>query len=795
MKRLIIPCLTSLILFSPVFLHAAWFPDEVKGGTLSGRVTDQRTGEPLPGVTIQLEGTQIGAAADVDGFYLLKEIPPRTYNVIATLVGYQRSVVYNVVVISGAAVELNIKMSETVTELNDVVVTANPFAKSAESPLSVQKLSSVEIATYPGGNNDIAKVVQSLPGVAGGLSGFRNDVIIRGGGPSENVYYLDGVEIPNINHFATQGSAGGPVGLLNVSFFEGVTVNTSAFSAQYDNVLSGVLQFDQRSGNARNLQGNVRIGASESAITVEGPLKKHKDGSPSDATFIASVRRSYLQLVFQAIGLPFLPDYWDYQYRAQVRLDRRNELMITGIGSIDDFAVNPPDDFTPEQEAILEQIPVIKQWTSSGGISWRHSFDNKTGFINTTLSGTVLDNNFTRYRDNRTLSDRYFLNASRDGSLTVRSVGTFFLPGMDVKAGVLASRLHYSNRFQDFVNDFDYRTDAQFWRYGLFAEASGTLLSDRLTVSAGLRADGNTFTDGGNNLLETLSPRAAASLLLNEAGTMNLNIAAGRYYKLPPNTLLGFQENSVFVNSDARYTRADHLTAGVEWRPFSAGKLNMEGFYKRYANYPVSTLRNVSLANLGADFEVFGNEPVTTNGTGRTYGLETSYQQKLFRNFFAIFAHTWFKSEFSADGNTYLSSVWDNRHLISFTGGYKLPRNWEIGLRVRYAYESPYVPVDVEASEATYPAFVFRYDQINNARLGAFNQTDIRIDRKWNYTGFTLQGYIEIQNVLMQALPSAPQYGWDRTSDGAIIDPRNLVQITGVDNSSIFPTIGIVVDF
>jgi hypothetical protein len=186
---------------------------------------------------------------------------------------------------------------------------------------------------------------------------------------------------------------------------------------------------------------------------------------------------------------------------------------------------------------------------------------------------------------------------------------------------------------------------------------------------------------------------------------------------------------------------------------------------------------------------------VVTNGRGRTWGLETSYQQKLYRNFYLIAAHTWFKSEFAPGNGRYLSSLWDNRHLISLTGGYKLPKNWEVAVRFRYAHETPFIPVDLAASEITYPALVFRYDEINNARLGPFNQTDIRIDRKWNYSGFSLQAFLEIQNVLGSNLPSAPRYGLDRTDDGTLIEPRRLVLVRDLNNSAVLPSFGFVVDF
>lgn len=190
-----------------------------KLSTLSGYVKDLKTEEPLIGVTVQLEGTDLGAVTDINGYYQINNIEPTTYVVTASYVGFKQLSKYNIVIRSGGNPDLNFKLEESLTELEDVVITSNPFEKLEETPLSIQRLSAEEVATYPGGNNDIAKVVQSLPGVSGSVGGFRNDVIIRGGAPNENVYYLDGIEIPNINHFATQGSAGGPVGLLNVSFF------------------------------------------------------------------------------------------------------------------------------------------------------------------------------------------------------------------------------------------------------------------------------------------------------------------------------------------------------------------------------------------------------------------------------------------------------------------------------------------------------------------------------------------------------------------------------------------------
>lgn len=764
-------------------------------GSIGGYVFDARTEEPLIGVTVLLEGTTVGAATDINGYFFIDDIPPKTYNIKASFVGFEDQTIFNYVIRSGGNPDVTFRLKESVTILGDVVVTPNPFAKTAESPLSYQSLSKTEIESYPGGNNDIAKVVQSLPGVAGSVAGFRNDVIIRGGGPSENVYYLDGVEIPNINHFATQGSSGGPVGLLNVTFFEGVKVNTSAFSAQYDNVLSGVLQFDQRNANPRERKTDIRVSASEAAFTTEGPIRLNKEQNIADAGYIVSVRRSYLQFLFDAIGLPFLPDYWDYQYRVNINLNKKNELIVTGIGSIDDFRLNPPDEFDPEQEAILEQVPSIKQRTSSGGVIWKHKLDEGKGILEQTLSFSLLNNQLLRYRDNRNQTGLYFQNESNDNLYTYRSKATLFLGDWDLKFGANLQYLTYDTRTINQDVNLDFSTDIGFSRFGVFAEISRVFFK-RLTASFGVRTDGNSFTDDGLNLLSTLSPRAALQYKLDSEGMWSLNAAAGRYFKLPPNTVLGFQnENGVFANRNVDYIRSDHLTLGLERIIGSSARISLEGFYKRYGDYPVSIRNGVSLANLGGDFDVFGNEDVVSSGEGRTYGIEFLYQQNLTKRTYAILAYTLFKSEFSGDSGVFEPSFWDNRHLITFTGGYKFRKNWEFGIRSRYANRSPFTPVDETATLNQYPTIVLDYSQIGTINLGSLFVTDIRIDKKWNFSNWTLNLFLDVQNVTNSTFPSPAQYGLARNEDGSLITPRQLSEITGVDNGSVLPSIGVVINF
>ncbi|MEM9859262.1 MAG: TonB-dependent receptor [Bacteroidota bacterium] len=765
-------------------------------GSISGYIKDAKTEEPLIGATVQLVGTTQGAVTDLDGFYQIKNIVPKTYAIEASFIGYKSEVTYNIVVRSGGNPDVNFTLREAAEELEGVVVTANPFEKLQETPLSVQKLSQEEIATYPGGNNDIAKVVQSLPGVGGSVGGFRNDVIIRGGAPNENVYYLDGIEIPNINHFSTQGSAGGPVGLLNVSFFEGVTLTTSSFGAQYDNVLSGVLQFDQRNGNNRNYQTNVRISSSETALTLEGPLFR-KGKEQSNTSFIVSARRSYLQLLFQALDLPFLPDYWDYQYKFSHKIDDYNDLTITGVGSIDDFSVNVPDDFDEEQQATLDQLPIIRQWSTTAGVSWKRRFKDGNGFMTTALSTNILNNDFKQFEEPAEETGLYLANVSQEQETKLRYNYTRFLKDWTISSGVVIQNADYTNDTEDIVNGFEFDNSINFWWYGLYAQASRSFLNERLGISGGFRVDGNSFTDNGNDLLNTFSPRFSISYQLDNKGKWTANASVGRYYKIPPYTILGFTNNDgSFANQNAEYIESDHFVAGVEHLLTPTTRVTLEGFYKKYDNYPVSLTDSVSLANLGGDFSVLGNEPVASVGLGRTYGLEFLIQKKFTQHFYGILAYTLYKSEYTAfDRDNYISSTWDNGTLLTFTGGYKFGNNWEISARVRYLGETPFAPVDQEATLANYPAIIRDYSRQGTVRLDTFNQTDLRIDKKWNLKGLTLDVFLEFQNVFSQETPSEPLFGLARDDNGNELQPRTLTEILDIDTSSVLPTLGIVIDF
>jgi hypothetical protein len=341
----------------------------------------------------------------------------------------------------------------------------------------------------------------------------------------------------------------------------------------------------------------------------------------------------------------------------------------------------------------------------------------------------------------------------------------------------------------------NYVTDINFFRYGLFAQATGLFKNGRMSVSLGLRADDNTFSTEKATFIKTLSPRASISVVLDQNEKWRFNSSVGKYHKILPYTILGFQDASgSFANQSESYIASYHAVSGIEYRLGNYGKLSVEGFYKYYDNYAVSVRDGVSLGNKGADFSVLGNEEIEGNGKGRSYGAEFLFQQKLYKNFYGILAYTLFQSEFTGADGVFRPSVWNSNHLLSFTGGYKVRRSWEFSARYRFAGRTPYAPVDLDQTINTYPELVLDYNNLGKDKLDPFQQLDIRIDKKWSLKRVAINLYLEFQNVLANNIPSPPSFGLDRDDSGAIVEPQSLVQIQE-NPSSILPVIGFAIDF
>ncbi len=789
-------------------------------GTIQGTVKDKNTQETLVGATIQIENTTLGVSTDIDGNYKISNIPVGSYAVKASIVGYKPITKFNINVTSGNATILAFELESSSLDLKEVEITFDKNRSAAAvdmvTPLSVQTLTTEEIRSNPGGNFDISKVVQVLPGVAGSASAsFRNDIIIRGGAPNENVYYLDGIEIPVLNHFQTQGSSGGPAGILNVSFIEDVKLSSSAFDARFDNALASVFQFKQRQGNQDRLSGNIRTSSSEVAATFEGPINKNTN-------FLVSGRRSYLQLLFQAIDLPIRPNYWDFQYKISHKINEKTTLTAIGVGAIDEFSLAVPRESTADNTYILNSTPSINQWNYTVGFGLKRLIKN--GFVNFTASRNMFDNKIDRFenKEEGDESKRILKINSQEIENKFRFDVNKFKNGWKISYGVMLQYVKFNNELynrlvkQQILPSGDtipqvllqYNSNIDFFKYGAFGQVSKRFFNEKFLVSAGLRTDMNSFTTDGNNPAKTLSPRV--SLSWNFLPKWNLNASVGTYYKIPTYTVLGFRDSlNQTVNTSAKYIRSTHYVAGLEFLPQEDLRFTLEGFYKKYSDYPVSLRDGISLANQGGGFDVLGNEPVSSIGGGETYGMEVYMQKKLTTKTFAVLSYTLVRSRFSGSNGQLIASAWDYGHLFSALLGRKFKRGWELGMKYRFAGGGPYTPFDMPASQlnfATTGTGILDYSQLNTLRLINFNQFDIRIDKKIYFKRSTLDLYIDVTNAAKFRNPSLPNYSFKRTEDNSGFqttdgqalkqDGSNGIPVLLKDESALVtPAIGFIFEF
>jgi outer membrane receptor for ferrienterochelin and colicin len=781
-------------------------------GSIRGRLIDEINNEPIPFANIVVRGTTKGTTTDIDGKYFIDRLNPGFIQLDISVVGYRRKVSPEVQIISNRVQNLDIKLEQSVEQIKEVVIEASPFNRPIESPLSMQTIGVAEIERAAGANRDISKVIQSFPGVAS-TPAFRNDIIIRGGAPNENRFFLDDIEVPNINHFQTQGASGGPVGIINVNLIREVDFQSGAFPASRGNMLSSLLQFKMLDGNSERIKGKAVIGASDLGLTLDGPLGKK-------TTYILSLRQSYLQFLFSALGLPFLPTYYDYQFKVKHRIDQKNEISLVSIGALDLFKLNTSANETEQQRYILRNIPVNEQWNYAIGATYKHFGENS--YQTWVLSRNMLNNASVKYEDNIESPNRKILDfQSQEIENKFRFENTTRAGAWKFTVGVGAEYAKFNNStfnrlyipatsFGPARNDtIDFSSTLEVNKFSAFGQLSRRFLDSRLRLSLGLRLDGNDYDVAMQNPFNQFSPRASAAYDLSIKWTVN--VAAGRYYQLPPYTIMGYRVNGELVNrtNNLEYIHSDHLNGGFEYRPTDKSKITMEGFYKKYDQYPLSVRTGLSLANSGADFGVVGNEPVVSASEGRAYGIEVLAQQKLAKGFYGILSYTWVKSEFTNADGSFAPSNWDSEHLVSLTAGKKFKNNWEVGGRWRYVHSRPSTPYLFPQSNfrSVYdlnPAGVLDYSRINSERLPAFHQLDLRVDKVFPFEKWSLNLYFDIQNLYNFQSQQLPILYPNENPDGSfvVVNPtapyeQQQYDMQTIDNptGTVLPTLGVIIDF
>lgn len=773
-----------------------------QNGSLQGKIMDKNTNEPLPFANIVIEGTNIGSVSDFDGNFLFTGLQPGFVKLQASFIGYKPALSADIQVTNAKVAYIEIFLEPTDTQLDEIEVKVSPFKKTSEAPVSLQRIGLAEIETNPGANRDISIVIQSFPGVAT-IPTFRNDIVVRGGGPSENVFYLDDIEIPTINHFSTQGASGGAVGIINADLLREVNFYTGSFPSNHSNALSSVFELTQIEGNKEKPKFRFSVGASEMSLTADGPAGEK-------SSYVMSVRRSYLQFLFDALGLPFLPTFTDYQFKWKTRFNSKNELSIVSIGALDEFALNKgienPDE---QQEYILSYLPTNEQWNYTIGAVYKHFTDH--GFHTFVLSRNMLNNVAYKFPENDESLAKTFDYKSQEIENKIRYENTWIKGNFRVNFSLNTEYVKYNNNtFQQIyanndLQDVIYQTDMDLVRYGGSVQLSKLFFSDKLSLSFGMRTDANSFSKSMQNLADQLSPRFSASYAISPK--LSINASVGRYFKLPPYPALGFKNlNGELVNrtNEIKYIGSDHIIGGVEYSPNENTIFTVEVFNKQYFNYPVSVADSISLATKGNDFGVVGNEEIVSTGEGHAYGFEILNRTRVGKMLNLIVAYTYVRSEFKDKNGQYIPTSWDNQHILTLTSTMNFKNNWSGGLKWRFAGGLPYTPYNFELSSLkeawdTKGQAFLDMNRINSERLGNFHQLDVRVDKKFFFNKWSLMLYLDIQN-LYNFKSKQPDYvvrEKDANGDYLLTDggTRYVLKTIPSESGTVLPTIGVMIEF
>nr|WP_195204204.1 TonB-dependent receptor [Phocaeicola plebeius] len=766
---------------------------------IKGVVIDKSTRQPLEFVNVLVVGLGIGASTDANGNFLITQVPPGIYRLQASFLGYKTELTpeYRV---NHVTPYVQIELEEENASLNEVVVTASPFQKVPESPVSLRVIGLQEIEKAPGANRDISKVVQNYPGVAFSPIGYRNDLIVRGGGPSENRFYLDGVEIPNINHFSTQGASGGPVGLIDADLIRSVKFYSGAFPADKGNALSSVLDFSLRDGDMERNSLKATLGASEVSLSSNGHIG-------NKTSYLVSVRQSYLQALFKILGLPFLPAYTDASFKIKTRFDSHNELTLLGLGGIDRMKLNLGIE-GEDAEYMLSYLPEINQETYTVGGVYRHYSQRHVQSI--VLSQSYLNNRNVKYRDNDESSEENL--TLRLGSIEqetkLRMENTSSWSVWKVKAGFDLNYSRYKSNeyrkvFANALREYDYHTDLSLWRWGMFASVDYAAPDKSFTASMGVRTDGNNYSDKMKELWRQLSPRLSVSYRLIEGLTLSGHV--GLYYQLPSYTALGFKgEEGEYVNRHLDYISVSQESLGLSWTPNENMELSVEGFYKLYGHMPFSLSDQIPLSCKGNDYGTIGNEALSSEAKGRSYGVELMFKWLLTQKLNLSSSLTIFKSEFKdGEQGSYVPSAWDNRFILNMSGTYNFPKHWSLGAKVSCIGGSPYTPYDVEKSSLVEAWNVqgrayYDYSRYNQERLPVFGQLDVRVDKTFYLKKCMLGFYLDIQNITASKLrqPDAlMSTGQIENPSAPLSEQRYVMKSIRQESGTLLPTLGITFEY
>ena len=762
--------LVSAVLFLILSLPRPSFAQEERTrGSIVGTITDRSTSSPIFGASVNIVGTERGALAGENGEYTITDVPPGTYNLRFSMIGYKTLVKTNVTVSSGRTTELLILLELSPIEIEGITVTGKEsyFEKDPEAEVSGKTIDTQEIVNTSGGLGDVQRVVQVLPSVVSGSDQF-NDIIVRGGNYGENLFVMDGIEIPNPNHFAIQGAGGGPISLLRTEFIRDVSFIAGAFPARYGDKASSVMDISLRRGNRERLMTNLDMGMAGVGFMAEGPVG-------SQGSFLFSARKSYLDLIITDYGLTAVPKYYNLQSKMTYGIGNNHTLLWNTVYGVDSIRIKPGkdesdsgDDDNADQSSDL----IISGLTLKSILSKSLYSEAVLSFVRNNWAIEAWEEGVSR-------SDAFYNNTSVESETTLKYDLTWFLGKHELSGGISLKNSRFDHDiFADndtvFVYDTSFATAEEDTVTGIYRtypdwrdkKNVNTLKSaiytqlrlnpvNRLTLRLGGRYDHIAYNDDGN-----FSPRIGLRYRISEA--LWLNGAYGIHYQSPAYITLTSHNN----NKKLKNYHTNQLVLGTEWFPKPEMRVSLEAYTKRYEDVPVPKAWTTP-----DPWDYYEGEMVNA-AQGHSEGIELYLHRKMSTSYMYILSYSLYRARFE-DPRTGKERPWDFDHRNVFTihgakrwrltgvdwyenmrtkrwyriFGWMLPFGDEVLLSAKWRFTGGR-PYTAPAYLRQYHSWIVPEDTDYNAeRFSDYHRLDVRLDRRFFFKNWSLVVYFDIMNV------------------------------------------------
>lgn len=784
MRGCIVACLVMVGCASSAFAQ-----DTAGVGTIRGTVVSS-TGVGVPDVAICLAAIGRCDVTNERGAFVLADLRPDTYDVEIVSAG-RPTLLSSITVRAGRDAVLEATLPDPTVVEEKVIVTAPVFVAGEEVKTSGFLASATEIAESAGALQDVSRYVQTLPGAVIGTDDFRNDLIVRGGSPLENLYIVDNVEIPNINTFANFASAGGTVSMLDAALLQDVTFLTGGFPAAYGNRTSSVLQIALREGDRQRTSGRMTVGFAGLGAIVEGPIGSSRRGS-----WAVSTRRSFLDFVTKDTGIGGVPVLYTVNAKALYDVTPRDRVWLLNVSGFDRIRLGATEDSDLTSELSNLDITYSGRRQATG-FNWQRTYGaSGVGLFGVTYSragvrqrigdlirnsaplpGTPVSAQIANaaevFRETSTESELTF---KYDLTLNAGAIGKFQLGG-----AVRRGSTDY-DAASPFGNESPFFATAASHPFALnerrvtvngsgYAQLSRRL-APRVGVTAGVRADRYGYLPAVR-----VAPRIGANVDLTS--TVALKLSAGRFYQQPFLVFAAaFPENRTL---EPFY--ADHYVGGLSIAGSRSMRMTIEGYLKRYQRYPVSRdVAQLSLANVGDTFAVRDVLfPMESTGRGEAYGIEFLAERKPEPD------TKWYgqanvsvsRARYAGRDGVLRPGSFDYPVVVNATASYRLSEKWELAARTSFLGGRPYTPIDPVLSAAGRRA-IYDLARVNDLRAPSYFRSDLRIDRRFTVNGRPLSVFAGAQNITNRKNVSG--FTWDRRNGGIRkLEQMGLFPIIGLD--------------